>query len=261
MNLRLPSAVFSVMLLTACATSPTGQRQLKLFPEGEMAQMGATAFESIKKEDALSTNRAAIRYVQCVAGKVTGEVRDGRTWEVRVFADDQANAFALPGGKIGVYEGMLKVAANQHQLAAVIGHEITHVTADHGNARMSAAYATQAGLQLASALGGGDSPVRQQLLGLLGVGAQYGVLMPYGRGQESEADVIGLNLMARAGFDPREAVALWQNMRDARGSGPPVFLSTHPSPEGRIATLKEHMPEALTLYREARRAGKTPSCK
>ena len=260
MSIRRLSIALIAIALAACATSPTGRQQLKLFPDEQMVRMGATAFEELKKESPPSRNASQIRYVRCVADALTREVSSTNAWEVQVFDGEEANAFALPGGKIGVYTGMLSVARNQHQLAAVVAHEISHVTADHGNARVSASYATQAGLQLASVIAGATTPMRQQLMGLLGLGAQYGVLMPYGRGQESEADRLGLELMARAGFDPREAVSLWRNMQQAHGSGPPAFLSTHPSPGGRIETLSNEMPQALALHRAARAAGKSPNC-
>jgi predicted Zn-dependent protease len=180
---------------------------------------------------------------------------------VTVFQDKAANAFALPGGKIGVNTGLLEVATNPHQLATVIGHEIAHVQAHHGNARMSASYATQAGLTLAQVLAGASSPEKQQLIGLLGAGAQVGVLLPYGRSQESEADRLGLEYMARAGFDPQESVNLWRNMSETSGSQPPEFLSTHPAHGTRIQQLEAQMPTALNLYRQAQAQGKTPNCK
>ena len=181
-------------------------------------------------------------------------------WEITVFQDQSANAFALPGGKIGVHTGLLDVAANPDQLAAVIGHEIAHVQADHGNARMSAAYATQTGLALAQMIAGAASQEKQQLLSLLGLGAQVGVLLPYGRSQESEADRLGLEYMARAGFDPRESVNLWRNMAQAGGSKTPEFLSTHPSHGTRIENLQADMAGAVNLYEKARAQGKTPTC-
>ena len=178
-----------------------------------------------------------------------------------MFEDEAVNAFALPGGKIGVYTGLLKVAENQHQLAAVIGHEVGHVIADHANARVSTAYATEAGLTLGQILAGGaTTPQKRQLFGLLGVGAQVGILLPYGRSQESEADVIGLELMAKAGFNPRESVNLWRNMSKAGGGQPPEFLSTHPAPTTRIRDLEAGMPEAIDLVVEARKQGKNPDC-
>jgi predicted Zn-dependent protease len=245
----------------ACAVSPTGQRQLKLFPDEQMSQMGAAAFAQTRKDTPETKNAGVKRYVQCVAKAVAAEARSGTRWEVRVFDSPEANAFALPGGKIGVYAGILEVASNQDQLAAIIGHEITHVTANHGNARVSASYATQASLQAAQVLAGAPSPAKQQLLGLLGLGAQYGVLMPYGRAQETESDLLGLDLMANAGFDPRQAVELWRNMATlSRGKQPPVFLSTHPSHEGRIGALSERMKQAMGLYAAAQNRGKRPAC-
>jgi predicted Zn-dependent protease len=215
----------------------------------------------MKKETPASDNARATAYVKCVASAITDVVSPKTKWEVTLFEDKAVNAFALPGGKIGVYTGLLKVAENQHQLAAVIGHEVAHVLADHGNARVSAQFATQSGLQLAQVLAGATSPQKAQLFGLLGLGAQVGVLLPYGRGQESEADILGLDYMARAGFDPRESVKLWQNMgKAAGGQQPPEFLSTHPSHERRIEQLNENMPEALKNYRKARKAGRVPDC-
>ena len=248
-------------LVTACATSPTGQKQLRLFPDQEMSTMGIAAFEQVKKDTPETTDPRILGYIQCVASRVI-EQTGNANWEVRVFESPQVNAFALPGGKIGVYTGLLDVATNQDQLAAVIGHEITHVTAEHGNARVSAAYATQAGLELAQVMAGAPTPQKQQLLGLLGLGAQYGVLLPYGRAQETEADLLGLDLMASAGFDPRAAVELWRNMATVSGDKQPAaFLSTHPSHEDRIRRLNERMPEALALYETARQKGNVPSCK
>ena len=181
---------------------------------------------------------------------------------MQVFDSPEVNAFALPGGKIGVYTGILTVASNQDQLAAILGHEVEHVLAEHGNARVSAAYATQGALAVTQALSGAPSPMKDQVLGLLGVGAQYGVLMPYGRGQETEADVLGQDLMARAGFDPREAVQLWRNMSSvAGGKSPPSFLSTPPANEQRIRTLTERMPQAMALYEAARASGRRPDCR
>jgi predicted Zn-dependent protease len=246
--------------ITACATSPTGQPQLQLFPEEQMAQMGRTAYQELKQQTPVSDDPEVKRYVRCVAEAITDRVAPDTNWEVTVFKDKAANAFALPGGKIGVYTGMLDVAKNQHQLAAVIGHEIAHVQAKHSNARISTTYATQAGLSLAQVLAGGSGQEQQQLMGLLGLGAQVGVLLPYGRSQESEADVLGLEYMARAGFDPRESVALWQNMEQANGQQPPEFLSTHPAHGTRIEQLKAHMRQALALYKRARNQRRPPNC-
>ena len=207
--IRFVVVAFVSTLLLSCATSPTGQPQLQLFPEGQMAEMGQTAYQELKQQTPVSDDPGVKRYVQCVAQNLTGVIERDTAWEVTVFDDKAANAFALPGGKIGVYTGLLDITENQHQLAAVIGHEIAHVQANHSNARISNAYATQAGLTLVQLLTGATGAEKQQLMGLLGLGAQVGVLLPYGRSQESEADTLGLNYMARAGFDPRESIALW----------------------------------------------------
>lgn len=246
--------------LTSCATSPTGQKQLKLFPDSEIARMGITAYEEMKQQTPLSRDQNVIAYVNCVADAITRVVPTRTAWEVTVFDDQAINAFALPGGKIGVYTGLLQVAEDQNQLAAVIGHEIAHVIADHGNARVSATYATQTGLQLAQIMAGAVTPEKTQLFGLLGLGAQVGVLLPYGRGQESEADILGLQYMARAGFDPRASIPLWQNMGKAGGGQPPEFLSTHPSHQTRINDLGKAMPGALQLFELASSQGKQPQC-
>lgn len=254
------SVALGALVATACVQSPTGRPQLRLVPEDEMDAMGAQAFQEMKQETPLAKDEDVVQYVRCVADAVTDVVAPNVNWEVQVFQSEQVNAFALPGGKIGVYTGMLDVAETPDQLAAVLAHEVAHVLAQHSNARVSAAYATQAGLQLTQILAGKPTPAKQQLLGLLGVGAQVGVLLPYSRGQETEADVLGQRMMARAGFDPRGAVALWQNMQQAGGEQPPTFLSTHPSHETRIEDLMERMDETLATYQEARQGGIRPTC-
>lgn len=246
-----------LLLVTACATSPTGQRQLRLYSETQMAEMGAASYAEMKEKTPASKRTAPTRRVQCVANALTALV--GGSWEVTLFEDDSANAFALPGGKIGVYAGLLKVAQNADQLAAVIGHEIAHVTAHHANARVSAASVVNTGMQMASAISEGTA-LGNQAMAALGLGAQVGILLPYGRGQESEADILGLELMAQAGFDPRQSVTLWQNMAAQSGGAPPEFLSTHPSHSTRIQELNAHMPVAVQQYEQARAAGRKPSC-
>jgi predicted Zn-dependent protease len=259
MLIRLFALTATLALLLGCATSPTGRSQLVLMPDSEINQMGLQAFTSIKKETSVERSTVTNRYVQCVAQAITREV--GGSWEVVVFNDADANAFALPGGKIGVYTGLLKVAENQDQLATVIGHEVAHVLARHSNERVSQQFAVEQGLSLINAIANPQSGTGQTLMGLLGVGAQYGVLMPYSRIQESEADILGLDLMAKAGFDPRESTRLWLNMGRAGGGQPPEFLSTHPSGSTRISGLNQHMQVALQLQSRARQQGKRPACK
>ncbi len=251
--------ILAAATLAACAVSPTGRRTLKLFPAEQMDEMGAAAYLQTKQETPASTDGKANAYVYCVANKVTAEV--GGRWEVTVFADDAANAFALPGGKIGVYTGLLKVAENQHQLAAVIGHEIAHVRAEHANERVSTGTVAQAGLAVVDVVTGAKGIANQrQIMALLGLGAQVGVLLPFSRAQESEADILGLALMTRAGFDPRESSRLWMNMSKAGGGQPPEFLSTHPSHDTRIRDLNAAMSQAMPQYEAARSAGKRPNC-
>ncbi len=259
MRVRLTSLIICLALLTGCTTSPTGRTQLVLMPDSQMDQMGLQAFTNIKKETPIEQGRTSNSYVQCVARAIIREV--GGNWEVVVFKDDDANAFALPGRKIGVNTGLLKVAANQHQLATVIGHEVMHVLSNHSNERVSQKFAIEQGLGLISAAASPQTGTGKTLMGLLGVGAQFGVLLPYNRIQESEADLLGLDLMARAGFDPRESVKLWINMGRSGSGEPPQFLSTHPSHASRIGDLQKHMPVALRLRDKAHELGKRPACR
>ena len=258
---RVLALLVLVLSLAACATSPTGRDQLRLYSSAQMERMGQSAFSEIKRRNAVVEDPAMQRYVTCVADAITRVVAPGQDWEVVVFDEESANAFALPGGKIGVHSGMLEVAATQDQLAAVLAHEVAHVEAEHGNARMSAAAATQIGLSAVAVLLGGEARDREQVMALLGVGAQVGILLPYGRSQESEADRLGLEYMARAGFDPRASIALWQNMERAGGGQPPEFLSTHPSHATRISDLRAGMPAALERYRRAQARGRVPDCR
>jgi len=237
--------------------------------EAEMAQMGAAAFTDMQANTPRSVDTAQTAYVNCVANAITAiltpdELRPIAVtrWEVELFEDPTANAFALPGGKMGVHTGLLAVATTPSQLATVLGHEVGHVLARHGNERVSQTTLVQTGMSMAQVMLGADSPEKQMLFGALGLGVQYGVLMPYGRTQESEADLIGLRLMARAGFDPRESVPLWQNMgRAAGGQSPPEFMSTHPSHTTRIRQLEAAMPEAVGLQAAAIQAGHRPRCR
>lgn len=254
------SGLFVLCLVTAlllgCATSPTGRRTLILHSGPEMAAMGVAAFTQMRGELPRSTNASQRALVQCVADAITGVLTPQdlgvvvvESWEVELFEDDSANAFALPGGKMGVYTGLLNVARSPSQLAAVMGHEVGHVLARHGNERMSGQMVTQMGMGALTILAGESSPEQEQLLGLLGVGTELG-LKKFSRIHESEADEIGLVLMARAGFDPTEAVVLWQNMSASSGGpAPPEFMSTHPSNITRIADLRAAMPAALAVYR------------
>ncbi|WP_371319594.1 M48 family metallopeptidase [Oceanimonas pelagia] len=246
--------------LTACVQSPTGRSQVLLFSENDMQRLGEQSFAQLKEQETVSKDRALNGYVQCVTNQLVAELSGGGQWEVVLFDSNQVNAFALPGGKVGVYTGLLRVANTQDQLAAVIGHEIAHVLARHSNERVSRTQLANIGLSAAdTALG--QSGIRQPAMAALGLGVQVGYLLPYGREQEAEADRLGLELMARAGFDPQQAVTLWRNMAAAEsGNQPPELLSTHPSHGTRIQGLSTLLPQASNLYMQARAQGKQPAC-
>ncbi|MFC4729148.1 M48 family metallopeptidase [Coralloluteibacterium thermophilus] len=263
-------ALFAAALaaaLVACATSPTGRTQLRLFSGSEMNQMGIAAFDEMKAKDPLANNPQQSRYVQCVVEalvRVLPPDWQQLPWEAQVFQNEQANAFALPGGKVGVNTGMFQVARNQDQLAAVIGHEIGHVVAQHSNERVSHTALAQTGMTAVQAYAGtrGATPQNTQaLMSALGAGVQVGYLLPFSRVQETEADVVGQQLMARAGFDPAAAAALWENMIAASGrAGVPQLLSTHPDPQNRIRELAARAPSLAADYQQARQEGRTPRC-
>lgn len=258
------SLILVVTALSSCATSPEGRTQFKLIPDDQMDLMGAQSFEQIKQQTPLSKDQNINQYVLCIANKIIPQVTqnpDPKQWEIQVFDDPQANAFALPGNKIGVYTGLLEYARNQDQLAAVMGHEIAHVIAKHGNERVSSQMATQAGLEIASVmLGGTQDANNAMILAGLGLGVQFGITLPFSRSHESEADLIGLDLMAKAGFNPEESVPLWENMSKA-GASPPEFMSTHPSGNTRIKQLKERIPKANIAYQQAVNNGQRATCK
>ncbi len=267
-NRVLLHALATSALLLGCATSPLGRMQIITQSPQAMSQMGLSAFEDIKAERQRSTNAAQRRLVQCVADAITAVLTPKdmgvvvvRSWETELFDDSTANAFALPGGRMGVHTGLLSVATTPDQLAAVMGHEVGHVLGRHGAERVSSAQLSQAGMTAAQIWASGDPEGRAQVMQALGVGVQLGMLK-YSRTHESEADEIGLSLMARAGFDPRESVTLWQNMgRASGGKAPPEFMSTHPSGATRIRELRAAMPAALQEYEAARAAGRRPGCR
>lgn len=246
-------------LLSACATSPTGRSQLVFMPDQQINQMGLQAFDDLKKQKPISTSSKYNQLASCIAGAITGET--GGNWEIVVFEDASPNAFALPGNKIGVHTGMLQLVDNQDQLAAVIGHEVGHVLAKHSNERASQELAVNSGMSIIQAVSAPQTALGQTALGMLGIGAQYGILMPYSRTHESEADVMGLELMAKAGFDPRQSVSLWQKMdRASQGQQPIEFMSTHPSHATRIQDLEKRMPQAMQIFQQAQSMGKQPHC-
>lgn len=254
----LAAALLVAATALACATSPTGRTQVLAFDEAELDQVGEQAFAEMRSQMEVVEDGDAVAYVRCVAEHVVDALPADaeQDWEIEVFREDSANAFALPGGHIGVHTGMLDVAEGQDQLATVLAHEVAHVLARHPNERMSTQALTRAGVAATGAATG----VSEGVLAALGVGAQVGVLLPYARAQETEADALGLDLMAAAGFDPRAAPELWRRMAQQGNGSPPELLSTHPSDDRRIRSLSEAAPERLPEYRRAREQGQRPDC-
>ena len=261
---KLVLALVATAVLAGCKTSPTGRTQIALYSDQQMSEMGTASFADMKKNQPINKNPKTNTYVNCIAEKVIAVLPNeyaSQNWEVVVFEDDSANAFALPGGYIGVHTGLLKIATNQDQVATVLGHEVGHVIAEHSNERVSQSSLLSTGMQLGSvALEMGNVQYRNEIMQGLGLGAQYGVILPFSRSHESEADTIGLDLMAKAGFNPKESVTLWQNMSQAGSGATPEFLSTHPAPTSRIANLQSQMTKALSEQSTANSQGKRPRC-
>ena len=254
----------ALIALTACSSSSTGRTQVMLFSDSELDKMGAASFADMKKKIPISTDKATNDFVQCVAKSITKNVPRSvhkGNWEVVVFDSAQVNAFALPGGKIGVYSGILNVTENQDQLGAIIGHEVGHVIEHHSNERLSANKLQNIGMVAATAaVGMADIENKGLWMAGLGLGLQYGVIMPYSRAHESEADIVGQELMARSGFEPSASIKLWQNMAKLSAqsgqSAPAEFMSTHPSNKTRIKQLTEHLSISSKYFKASNR----PEC-
>ena len=263
-------------LLLSCATNPYTERsQLLLLSEGYEMELGAQAYGQVLNDpknhiskdprEVEPVKRVAARIIEAAKKSKYAETAKRFDWQVTVIKDDKTrNAFALPGGKIAVYTGIFPMAQNEAGLAAIMGHEVVHALARHGAERMSQGLATQillTGADIALTGGGAGAGTRQAVMQALGLGAQVGVILPFSREHESEADYIGVLLAAQAGYDPREAIRVWQRMEQAGGEQPPEFLSTHPGHGTRIAQLQSWMPEALGYYKQASPApvvGKLP---
>lgn len=262
MSRPLVIAIALVAATSACGVSPMGRSQLLLLSDSQLDRQGIAAYTEYKKQVPLTKSTRDQKYVKCITKAIAAEVSEGDipdSWEVNTFQDDTPNAFAIPGGKIGVHTGLLDVSDNADQVAAVLGHEVAHVLARHSNERASAQQA--AGIAMVGVSATGVDPSVMQALGM---GAQVGALLPYSRTHESEADLMGLDLMAKAGFDPRQAVVFWDNMDAAAaksgGGAPPEILSTHPGSDTRKTDLNERMPHAMKLFEQARAQGKKPRC-
>ena len=260
------TAVF--LFFISCADVPvTHRRGLHLVPESELVSMGFQQYRDVINKAKLSTDTATIGMIRRVGERVAKAAEEfladeGRPnqiknyqWEFNLIEDDKtANAWVMPGGKAAVYTGILKYTQNETGLAVVLGHEVSHAIAGHGNERMSQSLLTNIGASaLSVALAQQPQQTREIYMMAYGVGANVGVLLPYSRLHESEADHIGLMLMARAGYDPREAVPFWERMNKAEGGRPLEFLSTHPAPETRIERIKTEIPQALPYYLKSKK--------
>ncbi len=243
--------------LLSCANAPiTGRDQLLLLSEKQEIQMGLQSFLQVKKKNANKISRDPVinEHVQRVGRRIAAATGKNYKWEFIVIENKAPNAFVLPGGKVTVYTGILPLTLNEHGLATVLGHEVAHAIARHGGERVSQNLVVQMGLAAVQVgMSGQDAYVSQGVMAALGAGAQVGVLLPYARLHESEADRLGLIFMAKAGYDPRRAVDFWQRMLAAsrkRGkSRSPEWLSTHPAEENRIRQIQRWLPEALRYYR------------
>ncbi len=254
----------AILMMVACTTVPiTGRRQLNLVSDAQMQQMSYDAYDQFLKENKLSRDAQATSMVKRAGQRIQRAVEQymaqnnmsaelqGFQWEFNLIEDEQVNAWAMAGGKTVVYTGILPIAQNETGLAVVMGHEIAHAIAKHGNERMSLQLSQQFGGQTLAALAGSQPGVANQLLmTAYGVGSGLGVLK-YGRTQETEADQLGLIFMAMAGYNPEEAIPFWQRMEaKSGGQAPPEFLSTHPSGSTRLNNLKKFMPQAKTYYKK-----------
>jgi predicted Zn-dependent protease len=263
--LRFSLLAVLLISLSACSTVPiTGRSQLNMIPGSSMMSMSLQQYDEFLKEHKVSTDQQQTATVKRVGANIQQAVEryfassglsqhlSDYKWEFNLVEDKQVNAWCMPGGKVVVYTGILPVARGEAGLAVVMGHEIAHAIAEHGNERMSQGLLAQmGGVALSTALNTQSAATQQLWMSVYGVGAQYGAIMPYGRMQESEADHLGLIFMAMAGYDPNEAVPFWERMAAQKGgAAPPEFLSTHPSDKTRIENIRRLIPEAMKHYRK-----------
>jgi predicted Zn-dependent protease len=245
--------VLLLPILAGCSTVPiTGRKSFNLIPEGQELALGVESYQQVLAQSDIVKSGSDVEMVRRVGRRIAQISHEpGYEWEFNLIREDKtANAFCLPGGKVAVYTGILPITKTEEGLAVVMAHEIAHAIARHGGERMTDQLAFQVGGMGLSALLEKKSPMVQQVvLSAYGVGGQVGVLLPFSRSQESEADHIGLVYMAKAGYDPRSAVPFWKRMAAGSGGQPPEWLSTHPAHETRIAQLEKWMPEALQYYK------------
>jgi len=268
-RLLYPVILLSALLLfVGCATVPlTERKSLNLVPQSQMLTLSLDQYSKVIGQSKLSRDRKKVKMVRMVGKRIAGAAEDflrrsgmedhidDYKWEFNLIEDNKmVNAWCMPGGKVAVYTGILPYTRNERGLAVVVGHEVAHAIARHGNERMSQGLLVNlGGMALSVALAEKPALTRQLSMAAFGLGASVGILLPYSRTHESEADRIGLTLMAMAGYDPREAVPFWRRMNKKGGARPPEFLSTHPAPETRIEDIKTYISEAMPYYRKSRR--------
>lgn len=256
--------IFTLLVFVAgCSSVPiTGRKQLNLIPASTMLSMSYQQYDDFLKSNKTITGTPEAQMVQTVGQNIQHAVESyfsqkgmsgdlkGYEWEFHLVDNKEINAWCMPGGKVVVYSGILPLTQNENGLAVVLGHEIAHAIAEHGNERMSQGLITElGGLALSEAVKNKPQQTQALWMAAFGVGAQVGVLLPYSRLHESEADHLGLIFMAMAGYDPNGAIPFWQRMSQQGGSKPPEFLSTHPSDASRIQKIKEELPEAMKYYK------------
>jgi predicted Zn-dependent protease len=254
---------FAAVLLLACSTVPlTDRTAIHLVSDSELATMSLQEYQDVLRKSKLSQDQQKVQMVKNVGNRIARATEDLLTqrglgseiknykWEFNLIQDDKTvNAWCMPGGKVAVYTGILPIAQTETGLAVVMGHEIAHAVAKHGNERVSQGLMQQmGGVALSVALSTSPAATSNLFLMAYGVGTNVGIMLPYSRTHESEADHIGLILMAKAGYDPREAIPFWTRMAKAGGSRSPEFLSTHPAPETRVKQIEAFIPEAMQYY-------------
>ncbi len=243
------------LVLSACKSVPiTGRQQFLIISESEEIDLGLTAYRKTLEEETLSTDAEKVAMVKRVGGRIAAvSGRSDYQWAFNLIEKDVPNAWALPGGKVAIYTGILKYTQSETGLAVVMGHEVAHALARHGGERMSTGMMTQVGVQgISLLLGQGDPQTTQAVQQAFGIGSQVGIMLPFSRHHESEADEIGLHLMAKAGYDPREASAFWKRMGQGGGKKPPEFMSTHPSDKSRVLRIEALLPKVLPIYEKNR---------
>ncbi len=257
-----PTLVVGALCAAACVTNPyTGKSQLLLLSESQETQMGVSGYAEVSSSSSINTDLDLNEPLRRVGRNIAAVADAWRRaeglapyeWEFKVIADDATvNAWCMPGGKIAFYTGIYPILEDENAMAVVMGHEVSHALLRHGNERVSQNLITQLGLTAADAVNLGGKH-KDLALAALGTGAQLGVLLPFSREHETDADRLGLEIAARAGYDPRAAVGLWERMAASGGGRPPEFLSTHPDPANRIANMQRWMPEMLQLWERSQK--------